>query len=211
MLEAYASGINAFVLGSLGRDDRFGLAEGDWVEIQDDDSVLLNRAENLLQVQSIDRQGMKVVLTSTPGSNTGTRPAKHPLLRRWDQEFGDPSEGGLEQGSDNAALIVEAPDTWLDLENGVQIQFEPAVAGETEAQYRTGDYWLIPARVATGDVEWPTQSATDSQGNSVQSPLPLPPQGITHHYAPLANITADATGVVVTPLTTKFPPFPPAP
>ena len=45
----------------------------------------------------------------------------------------------------------------LDLENGVQIQFPGAVAGEVAAIYRTSDYWTIPARVATGDVEWPTE------------------------------------------------------
>jgi hypothetical protein len=206
-----AASANSFVLESLGRDDRFGLAEGDWVEVQDDDSVLLNRADNLLQVQSIDRSTIKVVLSGTPSSKTtGAAPARHPLLRRWDQQFADASEGGLEQGSDNAALIVEAADGWLDLENGVQIQFQPPLAGEIPAQYRTGDYWLIPARVATGDVEWPTEAASDSQGNPVQSPLALPPQGITHHYAPLANITVDAAGVHVrTPLTKMFPPFPP--
>lgn len=33
------------ILKNLGRDDRFGLAEGDWVEIHDDDYVLQNRAE----------------------------------------------------------------------------------------------------------------------------------------------------------------------
>jgi hypothetical protein len=206
-----AAGANTFILENLGRDDRFALAEGDWIDIQDDDSVLLNRAGNLLQVQSIDRPTRKVVLAGTPSTKTGTLPAKHPLLRRWDQQFGDPSEGGLEQGSDNAALIVESSDTWLDLENGVQVQFEPAVAGETAPQYRTGDYWLIPARVATGDVEWPTQADTDSQGNAEQSALALPPFGIAHHYAPLADISVAATGVTVTtPLTKTFPPFPPS-
>lgn len=205
------AGTNTFILENLGRDDRFGLAEQDWVEIQDDDSVLLNRAENLLQVQSIDRQSRKVVLTGTPSSNTGTNPAKHPLLRRWDQVFGDASEGGLDQASDSAAAIVESDDSWLDLENGVQIQFVPPSAGEPAALYQTGDYWLIPARVATGDVEWPTEASVDANGNATQSPIALPPQGIAHHYAPLANISVAANGVQVTnPLTVKFPPFPPA-
>lgn len=203
-----STGTSSFVLESLGHDDRFGLAEGDWVEIQDDDSVLLNGAENLVQVQSIDRPSMTVTLAGTPSSNTGRSPTKHALLRRWDQQFGDPSEGGLEKGDDNAALIVESLDKWLDLENGVQIQFEPpkSEAGETAAQYRTGDYWLIPARITTADVEWPTETAFDSHGNPVQSPLALPPDGITHHYAPLADLAVklDGTVSVATPLTKKF-------
>jgi hypothetical protein len=45
--------------------------------------------------------------------------------------------------------------------------------------YRTGDYWLIPARVATNDIEWP--SVTEG----------VLPHGIEHHYAPLAILTKD--------------------
>jgi len=33
-----------------------------------------------------------------------------------------------------------------------------------------------PGRVATGDIEWPRSDGT---------PMPQPPRGITHHYAPL--------------------------
>ena len=67
-------------------------------------------------------------------------------------------------------------------------------------QYLTGDYWLIPARTATGDVEWPKVIAadgtpeTDEQGDIL--PVALPPQGITHYYAPLAVVTVDANGAV---------------
>jgi len=199
-----ATGTNSFVLESLGRDDRFGLVEGDWVEIQDDDSVLLNRAENLLQVQAIDRPGMTVTLAGTPSSNTGKTPAKHPLLRRWDQVFGDASEGGLQKAADNAALIPATPgDAFLELENGVQVQFAANSGGEPAPPYRTGDYWVIPARVATGDVEWPNETVVDTQGNVVLSPIALPPRGITHHYAPLANIGVTATGVKLTKALTK--------
>ena len=67
---------------------------------------------------------------------------------------------------------------WITLADGVQIQFQPSAPGN---QYRTGDYWLIPARVATGDVEWP-----GDEGN----PEALPPQGVEHHYAPLAIINS---------------------
>ena len=60
---------------------------------------------------------------------------------------------------------------------------------------RTGDYWLIPARTATGDVEWPTETDKDSQGNLTIVPLAKPPDGIKHHYAPVAVITVDNNGV----------------
>ena len=44
-----------------------------------------------------------------------------------------------------------------------------------ETSSRTGDYWSIPARVASGSVEW---AQTDEL-----NPRPLPPCGIEHHYA----------------------------
>jgi hypothetical protein len=47
--------------------------------------------------------------------------------------------------------------------------------------YLTGDYWLIPARTATGNIEWPQTPATT---NSPASPIAKPPDGITmrHYY-----------------------------
>ena len=89
----------------------------------------------------------------------------HPKVRCWD-------------GRDGTTPIQE--DNWLDLEDGIQIQFQSAPSDPSNT-YRTGDYWLIPARAATGDVEWP---------GPVVDPEALPPHGITHHYAPLASITA---------------------
>lgn len=204
---ASGSGSTTAVLENLGRDDRFGLAEGDWVEIQDDDYVLQNRAGTLLNVQSIDRSAMKVTLKGTPDSgvlaNLAKALPKHPLLRRWDHKEGDSAEGGLTLGSDGAALIEESDKEWLTLEDGVQIQFQLPLgttsANTTQTAYQTGDYWLIPARTATGDVEWPTETAQDSQGNTVIVRLAKPPDGIDHHYAPLGVITVQSGGIVLPP------------
>lgn len=224
---ASGGGTNALVLESLGRDDRFGLAEGDWVEVVDDDYVLQNRALPLMQVQSIDRVRMTVVLSGTPDANVGKFPAKHPLLRRWDQKAGDPAFGGLTLNpSDNAALIFPAqpaqqvtfqkgrvmmnevgvdrqmlgiaqPSGWLELEDGVQVQFAlPPDSDPPAAQFRTGDYWLIPARVATGDVEWPRETVPNATGAAATAAVALPPDGVTHHYAPLARISV--AGSIVT-------------
>jgi hypothetical protein len=188
------SGVTTLTLASLGRDDRFGLHEKDWVEIQDDDYVLLNRAGTLLQVASIDRTALQVTLTGIADKTVGSDQNKHPLLRRWDHQQGDPAEGGLTLGPDNAALIQENNhDMWLELENGVQIQFQPGIT--TPHQYRTGDYWLIPARTATANVEWPTETVKDSSGNLVTTPLSKKPDGIKHHYATLGTFTVDGNGI----------------
>lgn len=182
-------GTTTITLETLGRDDRFGLDEGDWVEIVDDDYVLQNRYENLLRIHSIDRPNLMVTLDGATTSNVGQVPAKHPLLRRWDHKEGDPDEGGL-QLSGGAGLIIE--DKWLELEDGIKIQFQKPDAKQPPNQYRTGDYWLIPARTATKDVEWPREY--DSQGKPV--PIAKPPDGITHHYAPLAVISINSNGKI---------------
>jgi len=176
---------NTVVLEHLGRDSRFSLAPGDWVEIVDDEYILQGRAEPLLQVDAIDPDTRKVTLKGIPTSTVGQAPEKHPLLRRWDHKAGKSTEGGLEL-MDGAAKIVEGVNgnNWLLLEDGVMVQFQP---GET---YRSGDYWLIPARTATGDVEWP---------GPVGEPDPLPPHGIKHHYAPLAIINVASNGDVTLP------------
>ena len=193
---ASGNGVTTLTLESLGRDNKLGLAEREWVELQDDTYVLQNRAGNLLQVQSIDTTALTVTLNGVPGSKVGQDPSQHPLLRRWDQQAGDPADGELVLGTDGGALIVESAGSWLILEDGVQIQFEPPDAGQPANQYRTGDYWLIPARTATGDVEWPTEMGKDAQGNAVLVHLAKPPDGIDHHYAPLGAMVAQAQGPV---------------
>jgi Family of unknown function (DUF6519) len=154
------------ILETLGRDSRLSLEVGDLVEIVDDDYTLRNRAERLLEVEAVDYNDNVVTLKDGPASMVGQDAKKHPLLRRWDQretEKSKPNQNGV-------LPVSEVPREWIDLEDGVQIQFQ------RDGVYRRGDYWLIPARTATGDVEWP---------GPVNSPLALPPRGVKHYYAPL--------------------------
>lgn len=179
-------------LEHLGRDTRFSLQEGDWVEIVDDDYVLQGRDEPLLKVSSVDRVNMHVALEGISGPQVGHDPTNHPMLRRWDHKAGDPSKGGLDL-HDGAAIIKEGVDDnrWLKLEDGVQICFKPVPPNNGNGEkhlYRTGDYWLIPARTATGDVEWPQVSD--------DGPQAVPPDGVEHHYAPLAIISIAGEGKV---------------
>lgn len=179
---------NRVTLEHMGRDARFGVQIGDWVEIVDDDYEWRNDAEALLQVTSVNLIDMYVMLSGTPATTRTYRSGrtiqrKNQLLRRWEQKAGDKRIGGLEL-RDGAALIKERADgneNWLMLEDGIQIQFEP------QGNYRAGDYWLIPARTATGDVEWPGE---------VGHPEARPPHGVNHYYAPLARINVAPDGTV---------------
>ncbi len=168
-------------LEHLGLDNRYGLQEGDWVEIADDDYVLQGRAEPLLKVNSIDRVTMEVTLDKVPASNVGEDESKHPLLRRWDHKKAPEDTAGVTL-DESGITIVEGTGSsgWLHLEDGIYVQFQSG------ATYRTGDYWLIPARTATGDVEWEWPKDDGAPG----------PHGVKHHYAPLAVISVADDGKV---------------
>jgi hypothetical protein len=172
-------------LRTLGRDRRLGLASENWVEIVDDGYMLRGASEPLHVVERIDRDGLTAVLYGLGPASTGHDTALHPLLRRWDHDASDP--GTSDQG---ALLVTEAADAahgWIELEDGVQVQF-PVFAGEPN-EYRTGDYWLIPARTATGDVIWPRRQVGDQVEWEAR-----PPNGVEHHYAPLAVASVDGNG-----------------
>jgi hypothetical protein len=164
-------------LAHLGRDDKFGLREGDWVEIVDDGYTLGNRPAKLLKVTVIDRDETSVTLKGATAIAATATSKNHALLRRWDQKPGNSEDRDLTLGDDNAAEIVEGTgdNNWLTLEDGIQIQFVKTT-GENST-YRTGDYWLIPARTATGDIIW------EQDENGI--PQPQLSHGVKHHYAPL--------------------------
>ena len=128
---------------------------------------------------------MEVTLSAEPVADAGK--GKHPMLRRWDHRAGS-DEAGEQELADGAVPIQEvasSDDPWQLLEDGIQIQFQSA-EGAKPSYYRTGDYWLIPARTVTADVEWPR----DGEGN----PSKQIPHGVERHYAPLALLTRTAPG-----------------
>jgi hypothetical protein len=168
-----ASSTTTLTLEHLGREDRPDLAQDDWVEIVDDSVALGKVPGALVQIATVDAERHQVTLRKSPASSVGHDKTRHPLLRRWDY-----GHGGAKVAANGALPIVEAKDkdSWLDLEDGIQISFQPAPAGAVQT-YRAGDYWLIPARTATGNVQWP---------GTVDAPAALPPRGVEHRFAPLA-------------------------
>ncbi|HSS50920.1 MAG TPA: DUF6519 domain-containing protein [Thermoanaerobaculia bacterium] len=162
-------------LETLGHEGRSALAVGDRVEIADGDDVSLG----LLPVAAVDAERRQVTLSGL--ATVGKEKPKHPLLRRWD--YGR-SKNGPKPAEDGALPIQEGTDVLL--EDGVQISFQPA---DPAHFYRAGDYWLIPARTATGDVEWPQVPDPPPPGQS-PGPATLPPFGVLHRYAPLALVLA---------------------
>jgi hypothetical protein len=169
-------------VASLGRDGRLGLEPGDFVEVVDDRHALRMRPRRLLRVKEVDPLDLRVVLWEAVPDGVGDDPDLHPLLRRWDHRERPAAAGGVPLKGDNALEIVETTDGkdhWIELEDGVQVQFEDG------GHYRPGDFWLIPARTATGDVEWP---------RSGDEPDFRHPAGIDFATAPLAFVRSLESG-----------------
>lgn len=183
-----ASGLDLTVR-STGPDEVLGFAANQWIELVDDASDLAGVPGRLLQADHVPAGGHTITMKNTPPA---VDPQLHPLARRWDQS-------GPDAGADGVLITGD----WQPLEDGVEVQF-------TKGPFRTGDYWLIPARTATGDVEWPR----DGSGGA---PAVLPPRGIEHHLSRLALIEVDRETLKVTADCRKiFPPLteltaPPAP
>lgn len=153
---------NVVSVDSLGLDANLGFSVGDWVEITDDTHEFgepPNKPGNLCRIQSIT--GLSVTLQQSVSVDL----TQNPRMRRWDQF-----------GSSATANGVSLSTALVPLENGIEVEF-------TQGQYASGDYWLIPARTATGEIEWPP---SDSDGDVF-----LPPHRIEVFSAPLACIQWD--------------------
>lgn len=152
-------------------------APGQFVEVTDDiHEVTGNRV--LAQVKSLEESldGITLTLTGVEGDlkiNKRSFPLRNvPKLHRWDPE-----------------------DEWIELENGIEVSFR-----KKEDDYRTGDYWQVPARAITGQIEWPC--------NEEGEPEFVQRLGIEHHYAKLANLKHDESGWKVDELRLLFPTIP---
>ncbi len=150
-----------------GHDNVLGFAAAAWVEISDEERVLHNQPGVLLEVTSV--KGDRITLKNP--LNLAVILGAGPTVRRWE------GVGEVQVG------------VWLDLEDGVQVEF---AAGS----YVSGDYWTIPARTLTGQVEWPR----DASG-----PVFASRHGIEHRYCPLALLAPAGGAWTVTDCRPLFP------
>jgi hypothetical protein len=131
--------------------------------------------------------------------------ANESQLVRWDGPYPDAppnvsadSDPVTDAEADLAAKKKVVEGEWIPLEDGIEVYFGPTAGGAggvAPATYRAGDYWLIPARVATRGIEWPQKKTTAADGPVESEPRALPPRGIVYHFAPIAVVALRATGV----------------
>lgn len=160
-------------VSSLGADQHLGFVKDGWVEILDDGLELNGLPGQIAQIEDVDPGALTITLKTDVLPSVTANKARHPKLRRWD-------------GIAAVKFAAAAADNWMPLESGVQVRF--ASAGD----YRTGHWWQIPARTATGqspsgDIEWPVD-----QSNR----LALPPRGVQHRYCRIGFVSVDNNGKV---------------
>lgn len=114
----------------------------------------------LSTVESVS--GNVLVVAKSSGITAKDFPLEEmPKVRLWTRQRKN------EAASSDGSLLTGTE--WIDLEKGIQVRFDP------NGDYRWGDYWLIPARRLTGQVEWP-----DGENEFV------PRLGIIRYRCPLA-------------------------
>ncbi len=145
---------NTVLLAESVTDDPQTIAVGDWFEISSDDRERLGLAGTFARVEEWSQEKREAIFDRDVSAYAEET---RPRAQRWDQTGG-------------ATMYVE-PD-WVELESGIRVRF----AG---SDFRAGDYWTIPARVASKTVEWLAEA---------------PPQGVKHHLCPLAFVTWDRSG-----------------
>lgn len=152
-------------LDSLGPDANLGFQPEQWIELADDTYLFgaqPNLPGTLYQIKSVSPEDNSLILYPEPPL-TSVDLSRNPRARRWDQTGTSATPTGISLSAGQ----------WLELENGIQVQF-------SDGSYQSGDYWTLPARTASGPIDWPP---CDSDGNAFQ-----PPCSTQVHRAPLACI-----------------------
>jgi hypothetical protein len=166
---------DVLTVSSIGRDAVIGFRPGDWVELYDDTYVLQRRPGTLVRL--LNTRGSQ--LTLDPGTATGSTDIAdfplNPQVRRWD----------------SVGSITATTDAWIPLEDGVEVRFPLG------GSFHRHDYWLVPARSALADVDWPRDSAG--------KPLAQLPAGVAHNTGKLAIVTQAAGVLSVVDCRDRFP------
>ncbi|MBA3833930.1 MAG: hypothetical protein H0X34_18985 [Chthoniobacterales bacterium] len=184
---AWLDGEGEILKVTASRDEARGFAPGQWIELSDDRQDLESVPGTLVQLKETEAGSLTIDQATTKGIFARKNFGNKAKVRRWDQE--ETEVITLDEG----AITIQY-DKWFALEDGVQIQF-PAPAAPATYKFHSGDYWLIPARVVSRDIEWAWEEASEKTTTpTIAQRRALPPHGIKHHYALLGLLAAAAGG-----------------
>jgi Family of unknown function (DUF6519) len=136
------------------------LGVGYWVEVSGEETELAGLVGTLARVEEVSEGRNQVTLDRDVSNH---RNEARPRIRRWDQRSG--------------ATVPVSSDS-IELEAGIEVRF-------SGGEFRSGDYWTIPARPGTGPIEWPADE---------------PPYGVDHQFCPLALVTWEGTDEAPAPV-----------
>jgi hypothetical protein len=168
---------------SIGKDEILGFQQGQWVELIGDKAELNGELHALGQIDDVSPDENVIVLKVDVSAYRGVVRK----LRRWDHSEPVNGDGLL-------SLMNGDADGWIDVEGNIQIQF-------SEGTYRSGDFWLIPARTMAGEIEWPPFQIPNLHPSS------QPPHGTHHHFSRLALVHVSAAGIEVHDCRCRFAPL----
>jgi hypothetical protein len=176
---------NKVSINRFGRDGRFTLRKGDWVEFEDDELIASDESLELARVESVDADSVTLdtappVKAAKKNESFGTDQSLHPLLRRWDHATGSTYSKG--------AIAIQDEKQVYPLEQGIQVEFH--AEGQ---EYVRGDYWVIPARTLLGDIEWPKEAPKPGDTDKPKGKY-LPARRAEGGLAPLASMTIGGDG-----------------
>ncbi|MDX9955504.1 MAG: DUF6519 domain-containing protein, partial [Anaerolineae bacterium] len=164
-----------------------GLLDAKWVEITDELRERQSKRGVLARVLTLEGDVLSIDPSSIDDPDVvnahtieRSKFGPVPLVRRWDSEGAQAlaGPGGTAQ--------------WIELEENIEVRFDPNHGAST------GDYWLIPARTLIDNLLWPQTTAG--------KPAFKPPDGVHHHYAPLALLSISDNAVQVKDCRKLFPP-----
>lgn len=149
-------------VSEIGKDEVLAFRDGDWVELVTEEATLKGEPFPLVQIDHVEPATREIRLKTSVPAQANVPRLK---LRRWDQTGADATADGVPMAL--ASLI--------DLEGGIQVSL-------SNGSYRSGDYWLIPARTVTGEIEWPPFEIPNI------NPQALLPVGVKHYHCRLALV-----------------------
>lgn len=183
------SALGEISVESSGRDKVLNLAATNWVELTDDAHEELGLPGVFANISSVN--GNVLTLGTPTAEMDFAKFPRNPKVRRWESA---PAALGKWITPDGSSVNLNTTDTF-ELEDGVVVEFGGG-------SFRTGDYWLIPARTALPHVDWPTTGPANDP-----VPVPQPPHGITHHYCKLAIVKWEAGVFTISDCRSLFPPL----
>lgn len=141
------------IVPGTGQGGILNYSRGQFVEVVNDRTEFNGESGKLAQITRVDTLTNQLTLDSSLGSD-GTQIT----IRLWD------GKGEIDKHR-----------AWIPLDGGIKIKF-------SEGTYKRSDFWLIPARTSTKEVEWPPYQVPNTH------PAPQARRGTQHHYSRLAYI-----------------------